>query len=94
MTLTDKLREVVEEVAYALTHSEQGVYEKNKSWLESKLFPLLRLALLSERTRLEGLLPEEKDEHTEEDISDGEAQRMSGFNACLHEVREKVFVKN
>lgn len=109
MTPTDKLRELREEWRKAVgdnllnrddTEDEDMsmFYDEEKicSWWLAKL----NEALLSERTRLEGLLPREKTRGKTEiyPTHDGGITTLTrqddihdGFNACLREVRERLF---
>ena len=103
---TDKLREVMREY---LKNNVASEYNANEWWgwdtnvgdlLSDELLAPFHSLLLSERTRLEGLLPREKAMEMGFDLDamshGGQpttrtsklSQRDIGFNACLREVRE------
>ena len=100
MTPTDKLRESLEriETFFSQNHGSPEHKDWQSLWRMTK--PHILSLLLSERTRLEGLLPREKAMEMGFDLDAmshcGQpttrisklSQRDIGFNACLREVRE------
>ena len=99
MTPTDKLREMTPaERAGDIAQQIQDLYFSlgarvdMGSW--GKTEELLHFALLSERTRLEGLLPMEfPHKHSDDDCCSHVDGKQEGWNACLREVREALFGK-
>lgn len=68
----------------ATSYAELSEEEKEKDREQVRPYlPLIQSLLLSERTRLEGLMPREE---LKED-----ADYYVGYNACLREVRQALF---
>ena len=99
-THTDKLREPTPAAERAGDIAQQiqdlyfslGARVDMGSW--GKTEELLHFALLSERTRLEGLLPREKEQLDKNDPDNyGACYAIAGYNDCLREVQERLFGK-